>query len=407
LIKVISAKGLAMSLTRLFSILLLAIGLSAGTSLADTSASRQALFSALQRAPGDRDLMLRYARASVAERDFEAAVSTLERLIDLDPASFEARYELAVAYYALGSNQVADYHFNILQASGQLTPTEQTTIAAYRRGAAKREAPLSYAGYVEAGIGILADQGETGPIAGFGVTLRYDLGGPRGTALITDVRGSFSDYGSATTSGQRAVSLTFGPAIGLTGDRFGPVLRPYLAARITEDDNPLHDRDMLGLGATLEMPLSANWSAFAGIEGGRVSFDAPGNDGDYLEGQLGVIWHVSTATQVRATLAGRDIEVATPAFDSSMQLARLDVAHRFGTRYSARDWIVSGFVQAEEEDFASGRSDDLFRVGVGIKAFVKGDFYVRGDVQYIDRDSSAAGLDTDETLIGIKFGMEF
>ena len=74
---------------------------------ASSGETRQELFDALFQKPDARDLMLRYARRVASEGDFEAAVATLERLVDLEPANQEARLELARAYFALGQNAVA------------------------------------------------------------------------------------------------------------------------------------------------------------------------------------------------------------------------------------------------------------------------------------------------------------
>jgi hypothetical protein len=365
------------------------------------------LFQEMMSAPTDQSLMLAYARQAVAEKDYEAAVATLERLVDLDPASAEARFELATAYYALGSNDVARYHFTILQNSGVLSTAEWAEVTAYQKAAAQRDKPLSFSGYVDAGIANLPDQGETGVIASFGLMHRYDFGGPSGTDFITSLRADYLHFGSGTVSGQRAINLAAGPSFRLNGDRFGPTLRPYFALRSSQDDEPSNDRDMYGMGASIDVPLSSIFSAFANIEGGRVKFELPGNDGDYLEGQIGLSWLASRSTLVRASVLSRDIDVADPMLDSTFKAARVEVTHDFRPSFATRDWTVRGFVQVESEQYESFRKDDGRRVGASLRAFVTQKIYVQGDLQYFDRTSDVPGFEAEEPLIALRLGMEF
>ena len=72
----------------------LAVALAATPVVADLASDRTAVFQQLLARPNDRSLMMQYARLSVEARDYEAAVSTLERVLDTDPASVEARYRL-------------------------------------------------------------------------------------------------------------------------------------------------------------------------------------------------------------------------------------------------------------------------------------------------------------------------
>ncbi|OZA16902.1 MAG: hypothetical protein B7Y02_02765, partial [Rhodobacterales bacterium 17-64-5] len=97
-----------------------ALGLAAPVLAQDTAAvaERQAILTQMLAAPTDRELMRRYAALSVQLRDFEAAAATLERLVALEPGNSSARLELAVAYFALGNYDLAEYHLQAAQASG-------------------------------------------------------------------------------------------------------------------------------------------------------------------------------------------------------------------------------------------------------------------------------------------------
>ncbi|MGP1358875.1 hypothetical protein, partial [Roseicyclus sp.] len=68
--------------TRVAAGLAIALALSPAPGVAQDaaiSAERAAVFARMLDAPSDRALMLQYARLSVRMRDYEAAVSTLER----------------------------------------------------------------------------------------------------------------------------------------------------------------------------------------------------------------------------------------------------------------------------------------------------------------------------------------
>jgi hypothetical protein len=88
-------------------------------------ARRDAVFAQMLAAPADPVLMLEYARLSVRLRDFEAAASTLERLLDLQPDNAAARLELATAYFALGAYEVAEYHRPISSKRPPATATKR------------------------------------------------------------------------------------------------------------------------------------------------------------------------------------------------------------------------------------------------------------------------------------------
>lgn len=385
----------------------LSLALSVTALQAATPAERDALFLRLKAAPTNDALALQYARMSVELRDYEAAVSVLERVLDRDPASVDARLQLAQAYFALGSYEVAQYHFTILQRSGALTPQEAQEAAAYRDATREGRQRQSLSGYVEIGAAHLSDLGETGTVGTLSLTHRIDMGGPTRRDWVTGIRIDLAEFGSGTPLGQTSGRITTGPIFSLNGDRFGPTLRPYLSFRAVDDDQVTEDRTSLGLGAVYDNALSANWSIFAGAEGGRITYNIPDVDGNYAEGRIGAVWALSNDTRLRATLFARTHDMDQPAFDSDEAALRLDMAHSFRTRLGPRDWVVSAFVQYDEEEFATTREDETRQIGAALRAYFTQDFYVEPQVQYFDRSSNVAGFEVDETLVSLSVGLEF
>ncbi len=396
-----------MIFSRIFVAAALFSALSAVPVIAETSAERQTLFQAMLRDPADPDLMLQYARQAVKEQDFEAAVATLERLIDRDPASVEARSELAAAYFALGANEVALYHFKILQGSDALTPDQQRQMARYADEAQDRNAKSSFSGFAQAGFAVLGDNGKVGATASLGLVHRYDPNGPSGTVFITTLRADYLDFGSSSTTGQRSVAFTYGPSLRLAGTQYGPVLRPYLAVRSTNDNKIAFDRDAIGFGVSLEAPLTQSWSTFANLEGGKIRYDASTVDGNYVDGQLGLIWFLGRDTSVRSSVISQKVDIADPLIESDFRAARVDIQKRLRPSFASYDWKISGFVQTETESFTSGREDKVKRVGAALQAYISETVYINSEVQYYDRNSNVVGFEKSEPLFSITVGMEF
>lgn len=396
-----------MIFSRIFVAAALFSALSAVPVIAETSAERQTLFQAMLRDPADPDLMLQYARQAVKEQDFEAAVATLERLIDRDPASVEARSELAAAYFALGANEVALYHLKILQGSDALTPDQQKLMVRYADEAQDRNAKSSFSGFAQAGFAVLGDNGKVGATASLGLVHRYDPNGPSGTVFITTLRADYLDFGSSSTTGQRSVAFTYGPSLRLAGTQYGPVLRPYLAVRSTNDNKIAFDRDAIGFGVSLEAPLTQSWSTFANLEGGKIRYDASTVDGNYVDGQLGLIWFLGRDASVRSSVISQKVDIADPLIESDFRAARVDIQKRLRPSFASYDWKISGFVQTETESFTSGREDKVKRVGAALQAYISETVYINSEVQYYDRNSNVVGFEKSEPLFSITVGMEF
>jgi len=74
-------------------------------------AAYEKAFRVMYEDPGNLDKAFAYARLASRVRDFEGAISTLERMLLLDPNLPRVRMELGVLYFRLGSFQVAKGYF--------------------------------------------------------------------------------------------------------------------------------------------------------------------------------------------------------------------------------------------------------------------------------------------------------
>src|SRR4029079_15421545 len=77
----------------------------------DVEARRGVLLKQMLARPGDLDLAFAYANLSAEVGDYEAAVSTLERMLIYAPNTPRLQLELGILYYKLRSYEVARYYF--------------------------------------------------------------------------------------------------------------------------------------------------------------------------------------------------------------------------------------------------------------------------------------------------------
>jgi len=372
------------------------------------SAERDAVFAQMFRDPANEALMLEYARLSIELRDFEAAVATLERLVDANPTAQEARYELAVAYFALGSHEVAQYHMDIYTSGATLTPAEAENAARYQEAIDERSASTSLGGYVHVGAAYLSEEGETGLSFGAGLNHEYDLGGAHETYWQTLFRMNALRFEDSPGNDQTGAYLRTGPVFRLTGSTFGPEINPFIEAQVIEDDGT-DDQTTISAGIGYENTLTAFWAIFGELEGGWFERDEIDVSGHLVQAQIGVTYRPSRETRLRFSLRGNGEYVDGAGTDQHRVGARLDLSHRFAPGLDAlpRDWMARAHLSADIEEFDTGREDDLASAGASLRAFVTDAAYVELGASYFQRLSSDPVFDDDTTLFSLKIGTEF
>ena len=93
------------------------------TGAGDLRAQQEALFQAMLQAPDDLEIMFDHALISIELLDYEAAISTLERMLIFNPGLNRAKVELGAAYFKLGAYENARFYFQDALTSGNLPPT--------------------------------------------------------------------------------------------------------------------------------------------------------------------------------------------------------------------------------------------------------------------------------------------
>lgn len=418
----------------------------AQTASAQTDATLQAdRNAALQRMiadPSDREAMLAYASASIRLREFEPAVSTLERVLDQYPGEVGARLDLAISYFALGAYPVADHHFKRLETVDGLSDETLRTIAQYRQAIAERTAPSGFSGNVAVGIAYstnatlrsdspivfslgvplnrapgVSAKGDVGGIVSARVEHRYDLDSPNGDFWFTEAGLEALHFVDEDAGDFDGLFLRSGPSLSLDEFAYGPKLRPFV-----ELDTIFSAGDWLystaGIGVQYSNTLNSDWSVYGSLRSGYRWHEATNADGAVQRGVVGVVYRPSRDFKVR--LSG----LAALDNSESDAIANLELGARLGADYdfdtglsfADRKWRFSAYGQILDRSFLNPDAavdptrerDDLdLRLGTSLTANLVDGFYVKTALDWLNRQSNIPQFEGDEILISLSVGLDF
>jgi tetratricopeptide (TPR) repeat protein len=97
----------------------------------DVEARRESLLKQMLSRPNDLDLAFEYATLSSQVGDYEAAVSTLERMLIYAPKTPRLQLELGILYYKLGSYEVVRAYFVQALANPSVPPSVAAQVRLY------------------------------------------------------------------------------------------------------------------------------------------------------------------------------------------------------------------------------------------------------------------------------------
>jgi tetratricopeptide (TPR) repeat protein len=390
---------------------LVALLLSPVPAAAQTAAlesQRQAVFAQLLSAPTNRALMLQYARLSVQMRDFEAAASTLERFLDLEPENAAVRLELAIAYFSLGAYDVAEYHLATANAIGGLTPAQVAQAARYADEAADRDAPQGLSGRIALGASRTESFDDSGRFGTAQLAWRIDMGGANAEDWLTEFSATSYQSGNLSFYERQIMRLRTGPEFRLTGETYGPRLQPYVEISSVERGDFNGSYVAAAIGLAYQNPHTAFWTSHADLQIGRAETEFDDRF-DFAEASVGLTYRPSRETRIRGTLRWRSEE--WDFFEATTSGLRLEALHTFdtGLDYLPRRWEVRGWAlwQTVEEDFGGFFTDrfDETAYGAGLRAFVTQNFFVEGRAARMQRDFGS--FTDEETLYSLQLGWEF
>lgn len=403
-------------------------------------AERDAALQRMAADPRDLDAMLAHARASIRLRQFEPAVSTLERYLDLAPGNTAALYELAVSYFALGVYAVADLHFQRLEQAN-LDGETRRLIGQYRAAIADRTAESGVKGRVAVGLaystnanlasdsvtvltrGVPLARAGGAPDGGAGATFsarvehRHDLGLASGDLWFTEAGVEALHFFEDSDGDFDGIFLRSGPSLSLNEFAYGPKVRPYV-----ELDTVFRGGDWLfstaGLGAQYTNTFTADWSMYAAVRSGYRWHETAGGDGSVHRGVLGVTFRPSRDMKIQLSGLTEAFFSGADALGNVEFGGRLSAEYDFdtGLAFAHRKWRLEGYGQITTRQFldpdaavdpAREREDLDMRLGAKLTAHLIEGFFVTGGVDWLNRDSNIPQFEGDEVLVNLAVGVDF
>ncbi|MEM6972665.1 MAG: hypothetical protein AAF577_07650 [Pseudomonadota bacterium] len=422
--------------------LALAVGLMPGHGAAQddqaTLLQRQdALFAQLLERPDDLDLMFAYARVSIELRDYEAAIATLERMLVFRQDLDNVRLELAVAYFALGSYEIAKIYFEQVRASDQLEPEDIARIDQFLSAIAARTERSAFSAVANIGITFASnanlaptDSSVTiGGVPGFElasedqeqsdfgfralVTARHvlDLERANNDAWITDAGAFLLRYFEEERGNTFFLRARTGPRLALGPGQAAPSIRPYIEGQyLNGDDDTVFAAGLVG--AQYRQPIDERWRLTGDLNVGVFEFSEGRGDEDRVSvsASFGAIHAVSRDLTVSAALVG-GYDAADAGFNSNVDVGlRGGVIYRYdsGLAFSDSKWSVTGYgeVRGRFYDEANDlidpdetRREVDVRLGVSHLFALQDGFGIQADVEGFVRRSNIQNFDLDNVSV--------
>lgn len=408
--------------------------INAPAAIAELRARQAELFEQLIAKPDDLDLMFEYAVISIRLEDYEAAISTLERMLIYRQDLPRVRLELAVAYFNLGSYEVSELYFDQVLAEPSTPDTVRARIDRYKEAITFRTRKTALSGIVNAGI-TYASNATLGPdgdqvqvaIGGVPTVLNVVNGreeGDFGSRVIvslshaydlqqedldtwqTDFTAFSVRYFGSSAGDVEFLRLRTGPRLSLDNQQFGPKIRPYIEGQYLVSDN----RGLFGgygLGAEVTDTISPIMSVYGDV-GMRYRnyFRQEFEDEDAYNffGSVGLAYIPMRDLVLRGTLL-TEVDAANAEFNSNYEVGlRVSGEYQYdsGLSWVDRKWSASAFGefrfrQFDEPDPAidpDNRRRDLdFRAGLSHVFTLQQGFGIQFDVDALLRDSNIINFD--------------
>ena len=396
-------------------------------------------FQAMFEQPEDLDLMFAYALTSIQLKDFEAAISTLDRILIFNPALLRVRLELAASYFRIGSYPIARHYFKqvienpeaddelVARANEFLDVIDQRTRENYitgviaanaifttnaNNGPSTREIIFQDVDTRLTGDEVTA-QTDIGASLALQATHVYDLGGVTEDSWRTNVALYTQRFSSTEDGAADVVVLRSGPQLSVDEDRYGVKVRPFV-----EFDHVRSSNDALftTLGGGFEVQNTVN-SKLTLTGELRLGYREFHNDDD-LDGLT--LRGVGTARyfydddlsfRVRALA---EFDGAEDRSDQSYEIgAEGAIMYRYssGLDFATRRWVASGSVRTIYRRFdepgtnqaalTKTREDIDLRLGLSNTAYIGDGWSLLTKADYFLRESNVKNFDIDSFTLSI------
>ncbi|MEM7177968.1 MAG: tetratricopeptide repeat protein [Pseudomonadota bacterium] len=403
----------------------------------DLRARQAELYDALKDRPDDLDLMALYAKVSIELEDYEAAISTMERMLIYRQDLPQVRRELGVAYFNLGSYQAAQLYLEQVLEDDSLPAPIRGNVEAYLAEIGKRtrknrfdftgavgvihstNANFGPEGLLNTPVGLLPIvSGEAEADTGIRTVLSFahdhDLQRPnndiwRTTGTYLGIR-----YFDVTEGDTDYLTVRTGPRLSLNEEEFGPKIRPYLdASYVGSDDSGLYYQ--VSLGGEYTQTLSTYWSLFADVSTGFRNMLDQDLDGFNLfraDSEIGVAYIPTRDLIFRGSLIFEQ-EAAEDFENTNTEIGgRLGAEYQYfpGFDFIETKWRVGGFLDLRGRFFpgaqrAVGLSDsrqDLdFAAGFSHVFGITDNWALQFDMSSLVRSSNIQNFDLDNVSVSL------
>ena len=418
--------------------------INAPAALENMRARQKALFDELIDKPDDLDLMFEYAKVSIQLEDYEAAISTLERMLIYRQDLSRVRLELAVAYFNLGSYAASELYFNQVLEDPQTPDIVRQRINRYKEVIACRTRKSAISVLANVGIthstnatlgpqdnevlllGNVANpvsgqkEADTGTRVLVNLSHVYDLQQEDDDVWRTDASFFGLRYFDTEEGNILFTRVRTGPRLSLDEKQFGPKARPYLEGQfLMSEDRPLFFG--FGVGAEISDTLSPIISVYGDVGlRYRNYFDSAFSDEDaYTFYASGGLAYIPFRDLVIRGTGIFEIDEADGEQNSNIELGlRVSGEYQYdsGLDWVDRKWSVSGFAEVRHRIFEQAdpiiapgitRRDVDFRGGLSHVFSLQQGFGIQVDVDGLYRASNIINFDLDNisTTVSLQYRM--
>ena len=450
------AEGLTMKTRVLIAAGLLAFTGAAHQANAQAAADLDALrgeqaeiFQEMFAAPDNVDLMLKYALISIRLQDYEAAITTLERILIYRPDEPRVKVELGASYFRIGSYPVAKFYFQDVANDPNADEGMKARVAEFIEEIDRR----TQKNYVTGKVGLatvfttnanngasgtdflvldqvfqvvdptVTDQTDVGVSLNAQLSIFNDLGGADGDQWRTDIAFLSTQFIDVTEGDIDALVLRTGPRLSTDDDRYGVKVRPYFEVdHVRYGNDPL--LSTIGIGAEVTNTIDQTMSFFSDFRlGYRDHHQAalppaafPSSfDGLNFRAKAGLNYFHSDDLLLTGIVLGDYEGARTDRFvndaSDSVEIGVKGIARFFydsGFEEASRRWMLTGEAQANIRNFSSpslgnsnSRDDVEFRVGVTNTAYFHDGWALVTKANYFLRDSNYPQFDLDNFTMSI------
>jgi hypothetical protein len=409
----------------------------------DLTARQEVLFAAMLKEPDNLDIMFEHALTSIALKDYESAISTLERMLIFNPALARAKVELGAAYFRLGAYENARYYFEDVIANDDPPADVRLRITAFLDEIGKRTQKSGAAGVATFGL-TYSSNANLGPPdgdillggrpavldpdfvesddIGFRGTLNarhfIDLDQPDGDVWLTDASIFTLHYLDETRGDIDSVTLRTGPRLSLSNANFGPKIRPFVEGDIVASGgNTLYTT--IGVGAEYSDTIDQEWNIFASAQSSWREYNRRNDfDGSTHRISFGAVYSPETSMSFTGLVYAETDQTAANENTNYEFGTRVSGTYRYdsGFAFADRLWSVSGFVGGAYRRFDAAdpvttvtfdREDFDLRTGLSHVFSLTGGWFVQADADFLLRDSNASNFDINNLGVGLSVGRSF